>query len=58
MQRFNTDDLQKPNLITRNFLERSKFMKWLLKIVGAFGVSLLLAGACHVPTMCRRTDHG
>lgn len=43
MQRFNTDDLQKPNLITRNVMERSSFIKWTLKIVGAFGVSLLLA---------------
>ncbi|KAJ5300441.1 uncharacterized protein N7443_005443 [Penicillium atrosanguineum] len=49
MQRFNTDDLQKPNLMTRNFLERSSFMKWLLKIVGAFGVSLLLADGVLTP---------
>lgn len=47
MQRFNTDDLQKPNLMTRNVMERSSFIKWTLKIVGAFGVSLLLAGKHH-----------
>lgn len=47
MQRHNTDDLQKPNLMTRNVMERSAFIKWTLKIVGAFGVSLLLAGKHH-----------
>lgn len=47
MQRFNTDDLQKPNLMTRNVMERSSFIKWTLKIAGAFGVSLLLAGKHH-----------
>jgi KUP system potassium uptake protein len=47
MQRHNTDDLKKPNLMTRNFMERSAFVKWTLKILGAFGVSLLLAGKHH-----------
>lgn len=47
MQRHNTNDLQKPNLITRKFMEQSAFIKWTLKIVGAFGVSLLLAGKCN-----------
>ncbi|GFF84587.1 potassium transporter 19 [Aspergillus lentulus] len=42
MQRYATDDLQKPNLVTRNVIERSTFMKWTFKVVGVFGVSLLL----------------
>lgn len=44
MQRYNTDDLQKPNLMTRSIMERSTFIKWTLKVVGAFGVALILAG--------------
>lgn len=44
MRRFNTNDLQKPNRLTRNIMERSRFLKGMLKTVGAFGVSLLLAG--------------
>jgi KUP system potassium uptake protein len=47
MQRHNTNDLQKPNLMARKFMERSPFIKWTLKVVGAFGVSLLLAGKYH-----------
>ncbi|KAJ5690180.1 hypothetical protein N7462_004572 [Penicillium macrosclerotiorum] len=49
IQRYNTDDLQKPNLMTRNFIERSTFIKVTLKIVGAFGVSLLLADGVLTP---------
>ncbi|KAJ5374138.1 potassium transporter [Penicillium concentricum] len=37
MQRHNTNELKKPNLITRNVMERSAFIKWTLKIIGAFG---------------------
>ncbi|KAJ5503537.1 potassium transporter 19 [Penicillium fimorum] len=44
MQRYDTNDLKKPNLMTRNIMERSAFIKWTLKIIGAFGVSLILAG--------------
>ncbi|GLI72552.1 hypothetical protein PoHVEF18_000729 [Penicillium ochrochloron] len=47
MQRHNTNDLQRPNLMARKFMERSPFIKWTLKVVGAFGVSLLLAGKYH-----------
>ncbi|KAF3384249.1 Potassium transporter 19 [Penicillium rolfsii] len=49
MERHNTNDLQKPNLMTRNFMEQSAFIKWTLKIVGAFGVSLLLADGVLTP---------
>lgn len=44
MQRHNTNDLQTPNRMTRNIMEKSAVIKWTLKVVGAFGVSLLLAG--------------
>jgi KUP system potassium uptake protein len=47
MQRFDTDDLQKPNLMTRSIMERSTAIKWILKVVGAFGVALILAGMFH-----------
>lgn len=46
MERYNTDDLQKPNLMTRSIMERSTAIKWILKVVGAFGVALILAGMC------------
>ncbi|GFF84338.1 potassium transporter 5 [Aspergillus udagawae] len=49
MQRYATDDLQKPNLVTRNVIERSSFMKWMFKVVGVFGVSLLLADGVLTP---------
>ncbi|KAJ5833421.1 potassium transporter 19 [Penicillium riverlandense] len=49
MRRFNTNDLQKPNRATRNIMERSRFLKWMLKTVGAFGVSLLLADGILTP---------
>ncbi|GFF27110.1 potassium transporter 19 [Aspergillus lentulus] len=49
MQRYATDDLQKPNLVTRNVIERSTFMKWTFKVVGVFGVSLLLADGVLTP---------
>ncbi|KAJ5950674.1 potassium transporter [Penicillium vulpinum] len=49
MQRHNTDDLKTPNRMTRNVMERSTFIKWTLKIVGAFGVSLILADGVLTP---------
>ncbi|KAF7720250.1 Uncharacterized protein PECH_003365 [Penicillium ucsense] len=49
MQRHNTNDLPKPNRMTRNLMERSSVVKWALKIVGAFGVSLLLADGILTP---------
>ncbi|KAJ5981999.1 hypothetical protein N7451_012099 [Penicillium sp. IBT 35674x] len=49
MQRYNTEDLQKPNLMTRSIMERSTFIKWTLKVVGAFGVALILADGVLTP---------
>ncbi|KAJ5653948.1 hypothetical protein N7490_000951 [Penicillium lividum] len=49
MERFNTNDLQKPNLMTRSIMERSTVIKWLLKVVGAFGVALILADGVLTP---------
>jgi KUP system potassium uptake protein len=49
MQRHNTNDLQIPNRMTRNIMEKSAVIKWTLKVVGAFGVSLLLAGKQKLP---------
>ncbi|CEJ58653.1 hypothetical protein PMG11_07303 [Penicillium brasilianum] len=49
MQRHNTNDLQTPNRMTRNIMEKSAVIKWTLKVVGAFGVSLLLADGVLTP---------
>ena len=44
MERIKTSDLASPNKLTRSFLERSTIMKTLLKVVGVFGVSLVMSG--------------
>lgn len=44
MERYSTDDLQAANQMTRSVMEKSAFVKWLMKVIGAFGVALLLAG--------------
>ena len=44
MQRVKTGDLAYPNKAARSFLERSMTMKILLKVVGVFGVSLVMSG--------------
>ncbi|KAJ6102681.1 hypothetical protein N7486_005108 [Penicillium sp. IBT 16267x] len=49
MQRYNTNDLQKPNSMARRIMERSTTIKWILKVVGGFGVGLLLADGVLTP---------
>ncbi|KAJ5719383.1 potassium transporter [Penicillium malachiteum] len=49
MERHATNDLKKPNLMTRSFIEKSTIVKWMLKVVGAFGVALLLADGVLTP---------
>lgn len=44
MERYSTDDLQAANQATRSIMEKSTCVKWLMKVIGAFGVALLLAG--------------
>lgn len=46
IERIRTSDLPSPNKATRSFLEKSKFMKILLKIIGVLGVSLVMSGEC------------
>ena len=47
MERVETQDLRRENKAARSFIERSTFMKALLKIVGVLGVSLVMAGMLH-----------
>ncbi|KAL8640578.1 MAG: hypothetical protein Q9226_008732, partial [Calogaya cf. arnoldii] len=44
IERVKTSDLAFPNKATRSFLEKSKIMKILLKVIGVFGVSLVMSG--------------
>lgn len=44
MERVRTNELSSSSKSTRNFMERSAFMKALLKIVGVMGVSLVMSG--------------
>lgn len=44
-----TNDLKPSSKHTRNLLERSAFMKILLKVVGVFGVSLVMSGTSRIP---------
>ena len=44
MERFLSSDLNRTTRSTRSLLERSGFMKTLLKIVGVLGVSLVMSG--------------
>ncbi|KAL9126571.1 MAG: hypothetical protein Q9217_004401 [Psora testacea] len=49
MERVLTSDLSSPNKYTRSFLEKSIVMKTLLKIVGVFGVSLVMSDGVLTP---------
>ncbi len=44
MERVKSSDLGFGNKSARNFMEHSTIMKTLLKIVGVFGVSLVMSG--------------
>ena len=44
MERVRTGELKPSSKNTRTFMERSSFMKVLLKIVGVLGVSLVMSG--------------
>ena len=44
MERVTTNELNQSSKSTRNFMERSTFMKMLLKVVGVLGVSLVMSG--------------
>lgn len=44
MERAKTTDLNTSSKSTRSFIERSTFMKLLLKVVGVAGVSLVMSG--------------
>ena len=44
MERVRTSELKTGSKTTRNFLERSSVMKFLLKLTGVFGVSLVMSG--------------
>lgn len=50
MERVKTNELGPGSKSARNLMERSSFMKALLKIVGVMGVSLVMSG------MVKRTD--
>jgi hypothetical protein len=42
--RYKTDDMPRPNVAIRSAIERNVALKWFLKVIGVFGVALLLAG--------------
>ncbi len=44
MERVKTQDLKRENKVARSIIERSAFMKTLLKVVGVLGVSLVMSG--------------
>ena len=48
MERVQTNELKTGTKSARNFVEKSAFMKALLKIVGVLGVSLVMSGMCQV----------
>ncbi|KAL9099427.1 MAG: hypothetical protein Q9163_005073 [Psora crenata] len=49
MERVQTSDLAYTNKHTRSFLERSAIMKTLLKVIGVFGVSLVMSDGVLTP---------
>ena len=51
MERVNTNELKTGSKSARNLMERSAFMKALLKIVGVLGVSLVMSGKLEGPLL-------
>ncbi|EXJ81437.1 potassium uptake protein [Capronia epimyces CBS 606.96] len=49
MERHLTGELGKPAQRARNLMERSRLMQWLLKIVGVFGVALVMSDGVLTP---------
>ncbi|CAF9922130.1 hypothetical protein IMSHALPRED_005358 [Imshaugia aleurites] len=49
MERVTTNELNQSSKSTRNFMERSTFMKMLLKVVGVLGVSLVMSDGVLTP---------
>ncbi|OJJ51822.1 hypothetical protein ASPZODRAFT_22244 [Penicilliopsis zonata CBS 506.65] len=49
MQRYQTDEMHRPNSSFRALLETSSVAQWFLKVVGVFGVALLLADGVLTP---------
>ncbi len=44
MERVKTSDMKRETKAARSLIERSAFMKTLLKVVGVLGVSLVMSG--------------
>lgn len=44
MERVKTTELKFSSKSARSFIERSKFVKTLLKVIGVLGVSLVMSG--------------
>jgi KUP system potassium uptake protein len=44
IERHRTMDMPVPNSRIRSMIESSRVVKWTFKVVGVFGVALLLAG--------------
>lgn len=49
MERHTTHELGKPAQRTRNLMERSRFLQWMLKIIGVFGVALVMSDGVLTP---------
>lgn len=56
MERVKSNELKPSNKSARNFMERSTFMKALLKVVGVLGVSLVISGMWEDARWWSRTD--
>ena len=49
LERWNTEDMHRSNLHVRNTVERSKFVKALLKVVGVLAVSMVMSDGVLTP---------
>ena len=49
IERVMTGELGKPARATRNLVERSRLLQWLLRLLGVFGVSLIMADGVLTP---------
>ncbi|KIW94967.1 potassium uptake protein [Cladophialophora bantiana CBS 173.52] len=49
MERHMTGDLRKPARTARNLMERSSIVQWILKVLGVFGVALVMSDGVLTP---------
>jgi hypothetical protein len=49
IERHKTGDMPRVNNAVRSLIENNSFIKWFLKVIGVFGVALLIAGTINTP---------